>query len=98
MKNVDEELKLHILRKMYEFYKASPPKGMTIPKLSEREWQALAEAAAAGELPRRGRGRPFAINSSDDRTKESFQAFVFVNGELHRTIRGQLERTAKVLA
>ena len=82
--NVDEALKSH-MRELEEFYGAPRPKEAK-PKISAQDRRRLESAfenAAARRVPR---GRPPAWESRDERTLQSFEAFVIVTGEM-RTFR-----------
>jgi hypothetical protein len=81
MKNVDEALELHLRELDYFFLR--PRAKPRIPAQDRRRLESAFDNAATCRAPR---GRPPAWQSRDERTNQSFEAFVFVTGEM-RTVR-----------
>lgn len=84
MKNVDRDLELQ-LRELNEFY-FSPRQKDPGSKMCARDGRKLEFACAKAATRRAPRGRPPAWHSSNERTYQSFEAAVFVIGEM-RTFR-----------
>jgi hypothetical protein len=82
--NVDEALKSH-MRELEEFYGAPRPKEAK-PKIFAQDRRRLESAFENAAARRAPRGRPPAWESRNERTYQSFAAFVFVTGEM-RTYR-----------
>jgi hypothetical protein len=83
MKNEERALELQ-LRELHEFHLAPRPKGPT--KMSARDGRKLESTFVNAAARRPRRGRPPAWHSKDERTYQSYEAFVFVTGEM-RTLR-----------
>ena len=84
MKNVDRDLELQ-LRELNEIY-FSPRQKDPGSKMCARDGRKLEFACAKAATRRAPRGRPPAWHSSNERTYQSFEAAVFVIGEM-RTFR-----------
>jgi hypothetical protein len=84
MKNVAEALESH-MRELENFYWAPPSKGAK-PKMGAQDRRKLESGFDNAAARRAPRGRPPAWQSRDERTYQSYEAFVFVAGEM-RTLR-----------